>query len=339
MTKQIKRRVSYNLYMFALRICTLYFGIVIVLFFVFQFAASAQTIPGLNPSADLMIKASPEVPAAGQQVTLNVTSLYLDVNRSIIGWYVNDKLLQEGAALKQITIQAGAAGTRTKIGVVAFEGDRRAVQYMYISPASVDILWQAKTYVPPLYEGKAPYTNQADVLFYAIPDFPGYAPSDIVFEWSRNNSVVDKGRGMETIVIPSRSIAERQIINVTAETADQKFRATKSIALNPLFPEILVYEENPLTGFNFAREASRGGTYPTEFTLASFPFGFSTTNRFSNTTKMYWLVNNKAISDNNTQSAVFRKEGGGLARIVIRASITGKPLQIASKRYDIQLDD
>lgn len=300
--------------------------------------ADAQTIPGLNPSSDLAITASPEVPQANQDVTLEVTSFYVDLNRSTVGWYINDKLYQEGVALKKITIKSGAIGTRTKVGAVVFQGTKKAIQYFYISPASVDILWQAKTYVPPLYQGKALYTNQSDVLFYAVIDFPGYKPSDVVYEWSRNHTVANKGRGMETVVFPGRSIADTQLITVNAVTSDQKFSATKTIQLVPSFPEILVYEDNPITGFDFGREAGRAANYPVEFTLASFPFGFSTQNRFSNSSEMFWIVNGTPVSEQNTQSALFRKEGSGSANIIIRGNTDSKPLQFASKRYEISLE-
>ncbi len=316
-----------------------FFLILAVLSLVTPFDSNAQTVPGLSPSPDLGITATPEVPQANQEVTLEVTSFFVDLNRSVIGWYINDKLYQEGTALKKITIKAGAVGTRTKIGAVAFQGNKKAIQYFYISPASVDILWQAKTYVPPLYQGKAPYTNQSDVLFYAVTDFPSYKPSDIVYEWSRNHTIINKGRGMETVVFPGRTIADTQLITVTAVTSDQKFSATKTIRLTPTFPEILVYIDNPITGFDFSLEASRRADYPVEFTLASFPFGFSTQNRFSNTSKMFWIVNGTPVSEQNTQSALFRKEGGGTASIIIRSNTADKPLQFTSKRYDISLEE
>lgn len=302
-------------------------------------SSKAQTVPGLTPNADLVIDAAPAVPRPNQNVTLKATSFYLDLNRAVVGWYINDKLYKEGTGMSEITVQAGEAGTRTKIGVIAVDGAKKAIQYFFIGPASVDILWQAKTYTFPTYEGKAPYTNQSDILFHAIPNFPGYTTKDIIFTWSRNTERVDGGRGMDTILIPAKSVAEQHIVSVTAETADNKFSATKSIAFRPLFPEILVYQDNPITGFDFSREARLNGPWPTEFTLASFPFGFSTPSRFSNAVPMYWLVNGTAISDKNTQSAVFRKEGGGVADIIIRANATNKILQLASQRFRLNLQD
>jgi hypothetical protein len=61
------------------------------------------------------------------------------------------------------------------------------------APVDVDILWQANTYTPPFYKGKALFTPESNVTFIALFNIiiggKRVDPSDVVYKWKVNRTV------------------------------------------------------------------------------------------------------------------------------------------------------
>jgi hypothetical protein len=304
----------------------------------------AQSIPnfsGLTPNANINLVATPEFPRPGEQVTIVAESFYMDLDRSAIGWYVNGTRVAEGTGMKQFTVDAGALGVSKTISILAVQGTKRATQSLFITPAEVEMLWEAKTYTPPFYKGKAPYTPQADLLIHAVTNMKGYSGTNIVYEWKKNGKLIARGAGLDTITLAGDDIAQSFILSVQTESNDKKTRAFSSRTFSPTLASIVTYQQSPTQGVLFNKALGANPSFPEqEFTIAAFPFGFSTPNRYLSPAPISWTVNGVKNSQNTGKpNLTFRKEGEGKATIGIFAQSTSKIAQFANTTINVQLND
>ncbi|HRH26363.1 MAG TPA: hypothetical protein PLF31_02745 [Candidatus Paceibacterota bacterium] len=308
---------------------------------IISLAQSMPSIGGLTPNANINLTATPEFPRAGEQVTIVAESFYMDLDRSAIGWYVNGTRVAEGTGLKQFTVDAGALGVSKTISILAVQGTKRATQSIFINPAEVDMLWEAKTYTPPFYKGKAPYTPQADLLVHAVANLKGYSGTNIVYEWKKNGQQIARGAGLDTLTLSGDELTQSFILSVQAESSDKKTRAFSSKTFSPVLASIVTYQYSPTQGVLFNRALGTNPTFPEqEFTIAAFPFGFSTPNRYLSPAPIAWTINGTKDSQSTGKpNLTFRKEGEGKASIGVFAQSSSKIAQFANTTLHVQLND
>ncbi len=69
-----------------------------------------------------------------------------------------------------------------------------------ITPEDLDIIWQANSYVPPFYEGKALFPPVGTVSFVAMPGFIDsngnpVNPKKLIYTWSQDTTVLGDKSG------------------------------------------------------------------------------------------------------------------------------------------------
>src|SRR3989338_635002 len=114
---------------------------------------------------ELAMSISPEHPRPGESVMVSVESYNIDLNRSEAHWFVNDKPIKTGTGGKQLQVLAGRNGEATSVRVVVLgENGTTYSASIIFRPAEVNLLWQAESYTPPFYKGKALMPYQGTVL-------------------------------------------------------------------------------------------------------------------------------------------------------------------------------
>jgi hypothetical protein len=132
-------------------------------------AQSLQSLSGQTNS--LVIETDPVRPEPNQTVTVSIESYATDLSRSTISWYLNNVLTKEGTGLKQFTFKTGRAGSVSNILIVVKTSEGALLQEtLNIHPASLDLVWEAQSYTPPFYKGKAFYPYQGTVKVVAMPN-------------------------------------------------------------------------------------------------------------------------------------------------------------------------
>ncbi len=122
--------------------------------------ARAQELPQELPYTGtfqdkISLQIIPVVPQPGQAINAEVKSLNIDISRLPIVWYINGKVIQQGIGLTKIQTKAAGAGEPFTIRVVVTSDEKKFEQSMTLTTGSVDLLWQAESYTPPFYKGKA----------------------------------------------------------------------------------------------------------------------------------------------------------------------------------------
>ncbi|OGG44328.1 hypothetical protein A2841_04105 [Candidatus Kaiserbacteria bacterium RIFCSPHIGHO2_01_FULL_48_10] len=288
---------------------------VIVGFLLMSSLAQAQ-VAGFD---SIEIVASPGNPRAGQQVLLRVQSVSIDLDRATISWTVNGKRAASGVGVKNTTATAGALGSRLQVGVeiTASSGDRFS-ENLTISVSSVDVLWQAVSYVPPLYRGKTLPAAEAPLLVAAIPHLIGNsgkeaAPGTLIYTWRRGTTVLgnQSGRGKNTVLVDGPKLNDSVRVSVEVATADGTVTGSGATVITAATPRIVFYEDSPLLGIRFEEALQKQFALKTaETRIVSIPYFMSVGRKSDTATLRYqWSLNGSAVNS---------EEGGNAGSITLR---------------------
>ncbi len=206
------------------------------------------------------------------------------------------------------------------------------------SAQSVDLLWQADTYTPPFYKGRALWSNQSGITFVAVPTGLGN-PSNLNYRWTRNGTVLGSisGPGRSTMRYSDSILGRAQTVSVDVISSTQEILASASVSLRPITPSILVYENNPLYGYMFHKEASGGYEISDiEVTFSIFPLFFTASHRMDGLVGYEWRANNGAKENSNSATYRIPEGSSGTAQISAKAASSAMVLQEAAKSFSVR---
>ena len=280
---------------------------------------------------DLALEATPDYPSPGQNVRFTVRSVLLNLATSDITWYVNGAVVKEGAGLSEMDVVAGPLGSEKKVRVEV-RGENEAVSVSgIIRPTEVELLWEADSYVPPFYRGRALPSAGSHVLFFALPRFqrPGaslISPSDLLYTWRKNGKVIQSasGRGKHTVLLDSPVLFGSDVVSVEVSTADGELRGLSSVRIASVEPLLVLYENHSLFGILYHRALGNQVTIPeVEATFSAVPYFAPVKSPDSGSLLYKWRVNNFALDSNTTRpSAITINATGSSGRAFIELALT-----------------
>jgi hypothetical protein len=299
---------------------------------------------------DLALNVEPQSVGAFEDVEIIATSFSLDLNRSTLSWYVNGELRAQGIGKNSFNFTTESLGTNFEVSVsIVSPYGEEISQSIDIKPAEIDLLWQAHTYTPPLYKGKARPTAESLLKIVAIPNFVNekggrLEPGSLVYVWEQDGVVLGRlsGLGRDSVVVRAPLTSRTGTsISVTVTSFEKDISMQKSISLRTEEASVGFYEKHPLEGILYAR--SLGDNFvlsEKEVTLRAEPFGFSLDDIQDGELKYSWKANRENVSSSpeNVQEIVLRQESedGGAADISLSIENLGKLLQLAQNTIRVQ---
>jgi hypothetical protein len=260
---------------------------------------SAQVVPSSAPTVTL--SASPQYPQPGGGVSVAVSSYDFDLTKSTIEWTVNGTALGASAGARSIETTVGDLGqtTRVQVRVSGVEGIADAA--LTLTPASVDLLWEADTFVPPHYKGRARASTGSSIRLMAIPHLPraggGEVPSnEVTYTWRVNGDVVLglSGRGRSTALVEAPLPFGTDIVSVEARAGS--VGALSSVRIAARDPVLHLYEKHPLLGIRYNRAFGSTSFAPGgETSLIVVPYFAPAPAADSPRLSYEWRVNRKEI--------------------------------------------
>ena len=141
-----------------------------LIFFLWNHIAFAQF--SLSPSLDNFVELQvfPNFPKANENIFFEVASYSTDLNQATIVWLKDGKQVASGVGLKNFSAKTGQLGTKIKMDVLIQTSNNKEVfKTVTIIPAEVDLIWEANSYTPPFYKGKALFPNEGKITVVAFP--------------------------------------------------------------------------------------------------------------------------------------------------------------------------
>jgi hypothetical protein len=311
----------------------------IVAFFILLFAycraqdynspSIPSLIPGLEEQIDMTV--NPQNPVPGQAVSITLGAYGTDLNRADISWLVNGVVQKNGIGATEYDFTAGPSGSVNTIQAMVLPlNGTKVTKSITIAPASVDIVWEANSYVPPFYKVKRLYPPEGTLTFVALPNLVdnGVAvdPSTLVYKWSMNNSVLGSksGYGKRTLSVTGDVLDQPISITVQASLVKDNVVGNGTITVVPQTPSLLLYENNPLYGILFNNAlTNQYNLAGSEVDISAYPYYFSVNSPSDSTINYTWNVNNSPISLSPHQNdVIFRKPDGASGQSAISVSAT-----------------
>ncbi len=260
-------------------------------------------------------------------VTVKITSPYLDVGGTKILWLENGEIVEEGVGMithKVSLRDIGSSISLTAIlGIPGSGGEEK--QTIILSPATMDVIWEAQTAVPPFYRGKALPSNESLVKTFAIPYFGTTTPSSVVnFAWKKNSSV-SIGDGLNIVSAGLFGAWENESVKVSVAAKYGSKTANTSINIPSFKPSILFYEVSPtqniLTNTSLKNDFVNNSV---EISVLAVPFGVSNMEREDSKILYEWNAGSKKIKsgqDLGNEYISLSRDGSKLENGVIPISL------------------
>lgn len=294
--------------------------------------AQAQAITPLTMS----ISISPPLPGPYETVLATVNAVGLDVDRALIVWKVNGVEKGQGVGGKTLSFTTGPIGSVTTLEVVGIPPSGiRLSGKLEVRPSSVAILWEAQTYTPPFYKGKALVTPGARLTLTVVPEIVDaagkrYTPEELVYKWERGNYGVPEisGYGKYHIAVENSTFLRPLDYTVTVSNINDQIVGRGYIQIPIAQTRLSLLEDHPLLGVRY--ENALGSTYALsrdEATLLVEPYYYSVTKRNEGALEYRWKVGTGTPSVRD--SITLRRVGnqGGQSKIELLVKHLGQVLQ------------
>lgn len=239
----------------------------------------------------------PKLPGANEEVTIRLESYTTNLGASAIRWFVNKTDHSQGLALTEIKVRTGDFGVRTVVDVVIVtdQGERIDKQ-LVVAPAEVDVLWEALTYTPPFYKGKALPSFKSMVRVTAIPRFNSLTsdPKKYKYRWTYNRvSGLGEAVGKNSVLVPMGYDDVSMPVDVFVTLPGTDWSGSKYLSIPGSPAKVVLYEQAPLLGINFnsAWTSTPIETAESEFVAYAVPFFFSLDDIVNNRIVYRWEVN------------------------------------------------
>lgn len=315
------------------------------LFFVSLFA-HAQ-IPGLGEVISFDV--TPENPRPGQVVTIDIESFSVDLDRAdSIVWLINNEVVSRGAGVKQMQFEAGQLGSKSVIDAVVRGTNMGTIsESITIRPTEVDLLWEADTYTPPFYSGKALPSSDAEITVTAIPQFitsngNKLKPSELIFTWKEDGKVLGRssGRGKDTLKITGPRIFNSTLIQAEVASLGGTLQGKGFAQIFAVSPKIVFYENDSILGMRYESAIKDNFILSEkEIKITAHPYFFSGDRRVRSDFDYNWTVNGSSVSSSpdDRSSIVLRQvgEGEGSAAVALSIQSIDKILQIARESFSV----
>lgn len=293
------------------------------------------------------LSSNPQYPKANEETALSIESFSTNLNSANIVWYVNGTIVAEGIGKKQVIIETGPLGSVSSITLsITPQGEKTFQKQYSLTPSDVSFIWEAKTYTPPFYKGKALFTPESPVTITAIPQFANaknlIAPENLVYQWKLDDKILSdqSGYGARSVNIKGNYWGRKDPVTVSVTSLDKSLTSQKTLTLIPQKSLVLAYENSPLLGtlFNHAINGQFSIQKNSEISLFVAPYFFISDLLSNGGTKYDWSMNGTAITDQQGGNTVtFRDSGsqGGESNIRVQVSQKNAVYQTGATQFSI----
>ncbi len=295
----------------------------------------------------LELSLNPEYPVAHQTTSAQVELYGLDIERYEISWFVNGILKERKVGQTEFFFQVGDWGKTTTLTVqVNTPNNGLLTNQLSIIPVEADLIWEADTYTPPFYKGKAVNSSNAVINITALPNFVNSSGQKIsadklIYKWTEDSKVRgnQSGYGKKTISLEGPQTNRSKRITVEVQSMDGTLKAKKIISVRSQSPQIIFYKEDPLLGtlYNTALK-DEYNLIGEELRVVAVPFFFS----FQNETRYNWTMNNQSLDNNLDKDKIILRrptDQTGQSKVALKIQNLDKILQFTENDFLIKFEN
>lgn len=269
---------------------------------------------------------SPEVPGPNEQVTIEAQGVGLFLGDAQITWQQDGKTVKSGAGESSYTFTTGALGSVTRISIsIQSKTTGSFKKEFVVRPSSVNLVWEADTVVPRLYQGKALYSGGSMLKVVAFPSVvingSRVAPQSLSYNWSRGGDIMpaQSGLGRNTLTFQGDQLqtAEEVVVDVYFGT---NLVARGGVGIPAAEPQLRFYERDALRGILYDSALPEGILLTKkEITLFAQPYYFSS----GGLPRYSWMLGGNETTGPDSERGVLtlRQTGTGSGQADLAAEV------------------
>lgn len=326
-------------------------GFLLILMPIILFSASAELsfAQMSETNGAIVVQVSPANPRPNQIVSLHAESYRIDLDRaSDIVWLHNGRIIARGAGVRDAQFIIGPLGSQSIIDItINALGGVVFSKRLILRPTEVDIIWEANTFTPPFYTGKALPSSDARITITAMSHFVNSVgrtlkSNELIYKWKRDGKTLGSlsGRGKDNIVVTGPKLLHTTIISVNVSSIDSVLSGKRSTVISSVKPKIVFYENDPVVGIKYENAVHKNFTLVNEeVTITAHPYFFSLKDRIGSDIKYEWRVNNLRVEglSGDESSITLRQVSGqeGSATVGLSIKNINRLLQFAKNNFQI----
>lgn len=291
------------------------------------------------------VKITPSNPGPNEKVRITIESYLTNLDKATISWYLDGIIAEQGVGKTSFTFQNGPSGkTTTLIVSILTNGGERITQKYFWTPVGITLLWEADTYTPPFYRGKALLSAQAWTKMVAFPDNTGsqnaLSAGNFVYVWQKSGRAAPEasGYGKNTFSFVGPKPYDETNIKVRVSSTDDTINSESRVYLSLSDPFILFYEKNPLLGVWYNKTLGTGTTLnKKELSVSAEPYFFSNERGDAPSLRYTWSVNGEGVQ-NYGRTITLRNDTEKEGRSLLSLSMRGIKKTFQSATKDLQIN-
>ncbi|RJQ32901.1 hypothetical protein C4572_00315 [Candidatus Parcubacteria bacterium] len=273
-------------------------------------------------SSDFIIEIIPNDPRPGETVSAKIISYQFDVNRSVITWTLDGKVIEKGTGKKTANFTLPSLGKESALSVsIVTDSGIETSKTKKFSGGDIDFLWEAQTTVPAGYKGKALPSRKALIKVTGLPHLfnsaGAIARQNLIYEWTLNykNLPDDSGINRNTLSLRLNDSGD-YVVGLKVSTRDKRtsFQKFLHISYDGFKTKLLFYKDDALEG-PFYGKALRNKTslQGKDLNILAEPFFLAE----GGTSDYFWTMNDKAAKPGKRPNRILlmKGEGSGQAEI------------------------
>jgi hypothetical protein len=286
-------------------------------------------------SKDLRISIPYTSIVVDQKVTASAESSSMNLAAALIIWKLDDTEIGRGIGLTEIAFSLDSFTTHKLIVDVTAQDGANRIEEVPIKASDVDILYEALTYTPPLYGGRALPTLGSDVRLHAVSSSAPAGSS--IYTWRRDGTILKKasGLGKDSLTTNLGMFDDTALFSVSVSSLSGEFIGENSIRIHTVDPELRIYEERALIGTWFNTTLEHNRLPSSEYDVRVFPFFMSTSAPQLNIISYNWKLSGAAIDGGDDYSRARIIPQSENYSISVNADHTQKLLQSSQLKTQI----
>lgn len=317
----------------------------LIILAIFIIPTLTQAVIEKGTGSNVTSTITPQNPRPGSIVTITLEAYGFNIDKGYFKWRNNGQEASSGVGKKSYSFQLGSLGNPTKINVSLISGSRIvAEKSFYFEPADIDFIWEADSYVPTFYRGKARATAGSTLKIQAIPYVVTSSgvvkkSSDLDYAWRQDGVFLPEssGKGRDILTITTKPSDSQLKISLRVTSPDLISYVDKDLIINLDQPETIFYEKKPLSGLNYQKAiVDNYELYEEEVSFIGVPFFWPIKN--VDELNYLWKVNSlEAQGAQNTNSLTVRQPDTEAGKNNISLEVTAKGNQTKTSRAQFNI--
>lgn len=295
---------------------------------------------------EINVEIAPNNPQPYEDVTIKISSYATDLNKAIIVWQTNGKIVLTGIGKTTYSFKVGGPDTSNifNIKITPYGSVNSISKNISINPSEIEMVWESVDgYTPLFYKGKSLPIKEGFIRVVAIPNTSTIksGSGSVSYTWkNKDSAILDvSGYNKNTYTFKNNMFDKKNTITVIASSVSNNYTAEKTVEIPTYSPKVLFYKKSPTEGIQYNKVLDSNTIFTgEEMTVVAEPY-FLAIKGSEDLFSYKWTINGDPIKtpSKKTELTIVPTSRGGYANIGVTFENINKLFQKVSGTLKLTL--